>query len=91
MVRPLKAIALRRLRSPSAGPVPPGTPRAFPEALKSPTLPLMIRDELLELYAFKFRQGGFRRAGLTFEQFLLAAAAINPRDFEDTHHDVATL
>jgi hypothetical protein len=53
--------------------------------------PLMIRDELLELYAFKFRQGGFRRAGLTFEQFLLAAAAINPRDFEDAHHDLATL
>jgi hypothetical protein len=37
-------------------------PRArFPEAPTRPTLPPTIRDEMLELYAFIFCQGGFRR------------------------------
>ena len=38
-------------------------PRAFPEATTPPTLPQTIRDEVLELYAFIFRQGGFRQLG----------------------------
>ncbi len=51
-------------------------PRAFPESRARPALPATIRDEMLELYAFIFCQGGFRQAGMTFEQFLLVAAAI---------------
>ncbi len=35
-------------------------PRAFPGASTPPTLPLSIRDETLEYYAFIFCQGGFR-------------------------------
>jgi len=31
---------------------------------------------MLELYAFIFCQGGFRQLELTFEQFLLVAAAV---------------
>jgi hypothetical protein len=53
-------------------------PRAFPEASTRPTLPPIIRDEMLELYAFTFCQGGFRQLEMTFEQFLLVAAAIKP-------------
>ena len=41
---------------------------------------LMLRDEILELYAFIFCQRGFRQLGLTFEQFLLLAAAFKPSD-----------
>jgi hypothetical protein len=59
-------------------------PRAFPEAETLPTLPTTIRDEMLELYAFTFCQGGFRRAGMTFEQFLMVAAAIKPADLPAT-------
>jgi hypothetical protein len=55
-------------------------PRAFPESSTSPTLPLIIRDEMVESYAFIFCQGGFRHLGMTFEQFLLVAAAIKPAD-----------
>ena len=33
-------------------------PRAFPEASKWPTLAAIIRDEMLELCAFTFCQGG---------------------------------
>jgi hypothetical protein len=58
-------------------------PRAFPEGHRTPTLPPMIRDEMLELYAFIFRQGGFHQLGMTFEQFLLVAAAIKPGDLVD--------
>jgi hypothetical protein len=42
--------------------------------------PLIIRDEMLEVYAFVFCQGGFRQLGMTFEQFLLVAAAIKAPD-----------
>jgi hypothetical protein len=41
---------------------------------------LMMRDEILELYAFIFCQRGYRELGLTFEQFLLVAAAFKPSD-----------
>jgi hypothetical protein len=53
-------------------------PRAFPESPTRLTLPTTIRNEMLELYAFIFCQGGFRQLGMTFEQFLLVAAAIKP-------------
>jgi hypothetical protein len=56
-------------------------PRAFPIASTSPALPVTIRDETLEFYAFVFCQGGFRQLGMTFEQLLLVAAAIKPADF----------
>ena len=55
-------------------------PRAFPEATTPPTLPRTIRDEVLELYAFTFCQGGFRQLDMTFEQFLLVTAAMSPSD-----------
>jgi hypothetical protein len=51
----------------------------------------MIRDEMLELYAFIFRQGGFRQLGMTFEQFLLVAAAIKPGDLVDAYKDASVL
>jgi hypothetical protein len=41
---------------------------------------LMMRDEILELYAFIFCQRGYRELGLTFEQFLIVAAAFKPSD-----------
>ena len=66
-------------------------PRAFPEALAHLTLPATIRDEMLELYAFIFCQGGFRQLGITFEQFLLVAAAIKPADFPATHEEQWTV
>jgi hypothetical protein len=65
--------------------------RAFPEARRLPTLPLIVRDELLELYAFIFCQGGFHHLGMTFEQFLLVASAINPRDLTDEREGARTL
>jgi hypothetical protein len=55
-------------------------PRAFPEATTPPALPMTIRDEMVEFYAFVFCQGGFRQAGMTFEQFLLVAAVVKPTD-----------
>ena len=66
-------------------------PRAFPEAPTWPTLPVSIRDEMLELYAFIFCQGGFRQLGMTFEQFLLVAAAIKPADLPATREEAWTL
>jgi hypothetical protein len=59
-------------------------PRAFPEASTRPTLPTRIPDEMLELCAFTFCQGGFRQAGMTFEQFLLVVAVIKPADLPTT-------
>jgi hypothetical protein len=52
--------------------------RAFPMASTVPRLPAAIPDELLDLYAFRFRQGGFRHVGMTFEQFLLVVATLKP-------------
>jgi hypothetical protein len=58
--------------------------REFPIAETVPSLPLAIRDEVLDLYAFLFCQGGFRHLGMTFEQFLLVIAAFKPGDLTTT-------
>jgi hypothetical protein len=50
--------------------------RAFPMASTIPSLPAAIPDELLDLYAFRFCQRGFRHVGMTFEQFLLVVATV---------------
>jgi len=65
-------------------------PRAFPEASTSPALPMTIRDEMVEFYAFVFCQGGFRQVGMTFEQFLLVAAALKPADLPATREETRT-
>jgi hypothetical protein len=49
-------------------------PRAFPVTSTVPSLPAAIPDQLLDLYAFRFCQGGFHHVGMTFEQFLLIVA-----------------
>ena len=56
-------------------------PHAFPVTSAPPTLPATIRDEIVEFYSFVFCQGSFRQLGMTFEQFLLVAAALKPADF----------
>jgi hypothetical protein len=66
-------------------------PHAFPHASTSPALPMTIRDEMLEFYALVFCQGGFRQLGITFEQFLLVAAAIKPADLPATREEARTL
>ena len=73
-----------------AGAVPVREPRAFPQAPARPALPATIRDEMLELYAFIFCQGGFRQPDMTFEQFLLVAAAIKPPDLPTTREEART-
>ena len=65
-------------------------PRAFPEASTSPALPMTIRDEMVEFYAFVFCQGGFRQAAMTFEQFLLVVAAVKPTDLPATREETRT-
>jgi hypothetical protein len=60
---------------------PDGKPAAYPGASTLFNLSLMMRDEILDLYAFIFCQRGYRQLGLTFEQFLLVAAAFRPGDF----------
>ena len=70
--------------------VPVHEPRAFPCASTRPTLPSAIRDEMLEFYAFIFCQGGFRQLDMTFEQFLLVAAAIKPADLPATREEAST-
>ena len=59
-------------------------PREFPFATTPPSLPVAIRDEVLDLYAFLFCQGGFRHLGMTFEQFLLVIATFKPGDLTAT-------
>jgi hypothetical protein len=54
-------------------------------------LPVTIRDEMVEFYAFIFCQGGFRQTGLTFEQFLLVAAAIIPANLPASRDEARTL
>ena len=73
------------------GAVLPHEPHAFPEAFTSRALPICIRDETLEFYAFVFCQGGFRQLGMTFEQFLLVAAAIKPADLPANREEAWTL
>jgi hypothetical protein len=53
--------------------------REFPHASTRPILRIKISDErMMDFYAFVFCQGGFRQLDMTFEQFLLVAAAIKP-------------
>ena len=86
----LTVISPSRHRMMPDSPVPAREPRAFPEASTSPTLPMTIRDEMVEFYAFVFCQGGFRQAGVTFEQFLLVAAAVKPADLPATREETRT-
>jgi hypothetical protein len=46
---------------------------------------------MLELYAFIFCQGGFRQLGMTFEQFLLVAAAVKPADLPGIPEDYSLM
>ena len=82
--------SLSRPRLGPAAVVPAREPRAFPEASTSPALPMTIRDEMVEFYAFIFCQGGFRQAEMTFEQFLLVVAAIKPTDLPATRERTRT-
>jgi hypothetical protein len=59
---------------------PEANPAAYPATSTPLNLSLMMRDEILELYAFIFCQRGYRELGLTFEQFLIVAAAFKPSD-----------
>lgn len=59
-------------------------PREFPIASTAPSLPVAIRDEVLDLYAFLFCQGGFRNLGMTFEQFLLVITTFKPGELNAT-------
>ncbi len=58
-------------------------PRAFPMSSTLPSLPAAIPDGLLDLYAFRFCQGGFHHLGMTFEQFLLVVATVKPGDLKE--------
>lgn len=58
--------------------------REFPIASTVPSLPPVMNDEVLDLYAFLFCQGGFRQLGMTFEQFLLVIATFKPGDLTAT-------
>lgn len=78
-----------RLVPASAGPT--RELRDFPEAPTRPSLPASIRDEMIELYAFIFSQGGFRQLEMTFEQFLLVAAAVKPDVLPATREEARTL
>jgi hypothetical protein len=62
------------------------SPRTFPFAAQRPRLPIAIRDEILELYAFIFCQHGFHQMGMTFEQFLMVIATIKPDYVDDMFH-----
>jgi hypothetical protein len=61
--------------------------REFPIASTVPSLPPVMNDEVLDLYAFLFCQGGFRQLGMTFEQFLLVIATFKPGDLTATIRD----
>lgn len=54
--------------------------REFPVAGATPQLPTVIRDEILDFYAFLFCQRGFCQIGMTFEQFLIVIATVKPGD-----------
>jgi len=61
---------------------PDGNLAAYAATSTSFNQSLMMRDEILELYAFIFCQRGYRQLGLTFEQFLLVATAFKPSDLQ---------
>jgi hypothetical protein len=87
---PSLKVAPSRPRRTATLAIPASEPRAFPEASTQPTLP-PIADEMLELYAFIFCQGGSRRIGMTFEQFLLVAYVIKAPGLFDAREDASTL
>ena len=95
-IKPQRFASFRAIVSPprrpliSARHVPLHEPRAFPVGSRRPALPSAIRDEMLELDAFIFCQGGFRQVGMTFEQFLLVAAALKPADLSATREEAST-
>jgi hypothetical protein len=95
-IKPSRFSLFRAIVSPQRPPiissraVPVREPHAFPETPTRPTLPLSIRDEMPEVYAFTFCQGGFRQLEMTFEQFLLVAAAIKPADPPRTREEART-
>jgi hypothetical protein len=96
LIKASRFASLKAIVSPSrlpiiqSRPVLVREPRAFPEASTSPALPMTIRDEMLEFYAFVFCQGGFRQVGMTFEQFLLVAAAVKPADLPASREETRT-
>jgi hypothetical protein len=65
--------------------------RDFPIVSNRADHSLMMREGVLEWYAFLFCQGGFRQLGMTFEQFLLVAEAIRPADLPANREDARTL
>ena len=71
-------VASSRLCIESGDAKPHFEPHAFPEVSTAPTLPARMREEIMDFYAFIFRQRGFCGLGMTFEQFLLVVAAVNP-------------
>ena len=77
---PVEAKRIRIIGERYAGP----DLREFPIASTVPIMPAAIRDEVLDLYAFLFCQGGFRHLGMTFEQFLLVVATFKPGDLTAT-------
>ncbi len=95
-IKPQRFASFRAIVSPPRRPliparrVPVHEPRAFPAGSTRPTLPSAIRDEMLELYAFIFCQGGFHQLDMTFEQFLLVAAALKPTDLPATREEAST-
>jgi hypothetical protein len=86
-LKPIEAPSSPLVRSVQA--IPGREPHAFPESSTLRALPSTIRDEMLEFYALFFCQGGFRQLGMTFEQFLLVAAAIKPADFPAAREESA--
>ena len=61
----------------------------FPIASTVPSLPPVMNDDVLDLYAYLFCQGGFRQIGMTFEQFLLVIATFKPADLSACIRDTA--
>ena len=62
------------------------SPHAFPVVSTLPGLPVIITDEILELYALLSCPGGFRQIGVTFERFLLVIATVKLGDLEANGH-----
>jgi hypothetical protein len=48
---------------------------------EAPTRDLILGDEVLEHYAWIFCQGGFPNLAITFDQFLMVVATLQPSRF----------
>ena len=70
---------------PSSPPRRTETPRYFPISREVRTRDLIMRDEVLEHYAWIFCQGGFPNLAITFEQFLMVVATWRPSRFHRQH------